>query len=274
MDLARAETLVSGLIGEERYANLGVRKKARRYLSPVLGRLYGSNLPQLARLYGTDKWGNHWYAQHYQRHFEALRRRPITILEIGIGGENKPGAGGASLKMWKRFFPKAAVFGVDLYDKSNLEEDRIRILQGDQSDAGFLRELVAQTGPLDIVVDDGSHRPEHIIATFEALFPEVKAGGFYAVEDLQTSYWPDFGGDPDVEAPHTSMNFLKRLADAVNWQEIPGREEGPYDRWVRGVHFYHNLAIVDKGENEEPATWTYTNRADRGPEADGEGAEG
>ena len=43
----------------------------------------GGDLPALAARFGTDKWGSHWYAQHYERHFAALRGRPLRVRSIG-----------------------------------------------------------------------------------------------------------------------------------------------------------------------------------------------
>ena len=62
------------------------------------------------------------------------------------------------------------------------------------SHQAFLTSVVDEIGPLDIIIDDGSHLNEHVIRTFEILFPLLNEGGIYAVEDLQTSYWPDHGG--------------------------------------------------------------------------------
>jgi hypothetical protein len=205
----------------------------------------------LARHFGTDKWGRHWYAPHYQRHLAPLRRRAITLLEIGVGGYQDPRAGGESLRMWKAWFPRARVFGLDLFDKSALQEDRIRIFQGSQDDPAVIERVVAETGPLDVVIDDGSHHNAHVRRTFELLFPHLREGGIYAVEDLQTSYWPRFGGSLDPEAPHTSMTAFKRLADGLNHAERIGHQPTFLDRNVRAVHFYHNLVFVERGPNDE-----------------------
>jgi hypothetical protein len=212
-----------------------------------------ADLVVLARQFGTDKWGRHWYARDYQHHFAPLRKRPLTLLEIGVGGYHELDKGGASLRMWKAYFPKARIFGLDLFDKRGLEEERIRIFQGSQDDARVIEGIVAETGPLDIVIDDGSHHNTHVRATFELLFPHVREGGIYVVEDLQTSYWPKFGGSLDVDAPSTSMAMFKRLADGLNHAERiePGYTPTFLDLNVRSVHFYHNMVFVYRGRNDE-----------------------
>ncbi|MFI6209903.1 class I SAM-dependent methyltransferase [Streptomyces sp. NPDC051041] len=116
------------------------------------------------------------------------------MLELGIGGFGDPALGGGSLRMWKRFFPRAVLYGVDLFDKTPLREQRIHTIQGDLPDAAFLTSLGDELGPFDMVIDDGSHNNTDVITAFWTLFPYVRNGGMYIVEDLQTSYWPGYGG--------------------------------------------------------------------------------
>jgi hypothetical protein len=155
--------------------------------------------------------------------------------------------------MWKEFFPHARIFGIDVHDKSGVEEERIRVFRGSQDDPAFLGRVVEATGPPDIVIDDGSHLNAHVIASFEALFPRLREGGIYAVEDTQTSYWPSYGGSRDLEASQTSMGFFKRIADGLNHAEWirPGYEPGFLDLNVASAHFYHNMVFVYRGRNDE-----------------------
>lgn len=79
--------------------------------------------------------------------------------------------------MWKKYFPFCDIYAIDIYDKSALQEKRIKIYQGNQTDEIFLMQVTIETGPLDIIIDDGSHINEHIIETFKMLFPALKDGG-------------------------------------------------------------------------------------------------
>lgn len=243
-------TLLGGLAAS--VANRGART-ARHWIARLR---WGGDLPALAAYFGTDKWGQHFYARHYQTHFAPLRHRPLRLLEIGIGGENAPGEGGASLRMWKAYFPRARILGLDLYDKRAHDEDRITTVMGSQADAAFLEKLSDSAGPFDIVIDDGSHVNGHVLQSFRALFPRLSANGLYVIEDLQTSYWSAFGGaHPGDTAAPTSMNLLKSLVDGLNHREYPAAAYEPsyLDRHVVAVHFYHNLAFVQKGVNDEPS---------------------
>ena len=230
------------------------RNALRPFFVEPMSFLFRRDLLKLASLSGTDKWGAHWYAAHYARHFQPLRRKKITLLEIGIGGYDQPEAGGGSLRMWRRYFPKGLIVGLDYYDKTPHAEKRIRIYQGDQSDEKLLRRIVAEIGRPDIVVDDGSHLNRHVLKTFEVLFPLLADDGIYAIEDVQSSYWPGAGGSSDdLLAAPTSMCLCKRLADGLNHAEFikPSYVPSYYDQHVTAVHFYHNLVFIQKGRNDE-----------------------
>lgn len=224
----------------------------------VYSLLYGNNLRRLAVAFGTDKEGSHFYARHYQHHFHHLRRNKLNLLEIGIGGYQKPKSGGESLRMWKAYFPKGNIFGIDIYDKTHHDEKRIKTFKGSQTDEEYLRRVVAEVGGIDIVIDDGSHYNDHVIKTFKILFPLLSDRGIYVIEDLQTSYWDEimgekWGGSNDRKAEHTSMSFLKSLVDGLNYEEFAVNEYVPtyFDKNIVSMHFYHNLAFIYKGANNE-----------------------
>jgi hypothetical protein len=223
----------------------------RRRMSSLAKIVYSDDLNRLASLYGTDKWGSHWYTQHYQRYFEPLRKRQLNLLEIGVGGEAMVDYGGASLRMWKRFFPKARIVGIDIYDKRHFSEPRIDVRICDQTDAQALRALSEEYGGFDIIIDDGSHINEHVIGTFRTLFPLLRPNGWYAIEDTQTSYWPSYGGGR--ERHDTLLNFFKGLTDGLNYAEYAGDGSTPgyFEKNIVEMAFFHNLVIVRKGANEE-----------------------
>jgi len=235
---------------------LSVKQRAlwKKRVARHLAILYSSNLCRLAQIYGSDKWGDHSYCPHYQRHFDPLRKKAITLLEIGIGGCDDPYEGGASLRLWKRYFSRGRIYGIDITDKSPHNENRIHTFKGDQSDENFLRRVIDEIGAPDIIVDDGSHFNKHVLKTFEVLFPLLGDNGIYVIEDTQTSYWPPFGGTSEnLDDAPTSMCMLKKLVDGLNHAEYirPGFIPSYYDKHIVAVHFYHNLVFVEKGLNDE-----------------------
>jgi demethylmacrocin O-methyltransferase len=86
------------------------------------------------------------------------------------------------------------------------------------------------------------------------LFPLLKDGGIYIVEDTQTSYWPSFGGDDkDPNNASTLLNFFKSLTDSLNHREYLPLNAIPsyFDQKIISMHFYHNMAFIYKGNNKE-----------------------
>lgn len=221
------------------------------------------DLTSLARYFGTDKWGPHRYAPHYERHFRRFKNDTFTLFEIGIGGYSRENLGGASLRMWKAFFPKAHIVGLDIEDKSFVEEPRIAAFRGSQTNEPLLRTIIGEAENLRIVIDDGSHRPEHIRQTFDVIFPLLPAGSLYAIEDTQTSYWPRYGGSLALDDPSTTMGLVKRLVDGLNYEEWED-EDNPAtaaDRNIIAIHCYHNLVILEKGPNNEGTRRGWRERA-------------
>lgn len=134
------------------------------------------DMVRLARHFGTDKWGAPLRAA-LRRSFPAVQERPVHPA----GDRHRwlqPGEAGRGLAAdVEGVLPRAEIFGLDLQDKSFVEEPRIRAYQGSQTNEALLRTIVGDAENLQIVVDDGSHRPEHIRRTFEVLFPFLPPGG-------------------------------------------------------------------------------------------------
>jgi hypothetical protein len=222
------------------------------------------------------KWNARTYAQRYERYFAPLRNLPLKILEIGIGGYDDPREGGDSLRAWKQYFPNAQLYGIDIVDKKALEQDRIKTFQGSQDDPAFLERVIAEIGKPDIIIDDGSHRNQHVIATFKLLYPQLEdEGGIYIVEDTHFSYvpdipngkqltgadtapsWAEYGGSLDLYDRRTMIAFFKRLADCLSYQDFfhPGYQPNYFDLHTVGVHFYRNQIFVLKGDNTAPGNF-------------------
>jgi hypothetical protein len=126
---------------------------------------------EIGKKTGTDKCSHHQYHFCYEAHFEWFRDAPINLLEIGVSS-------GASLRLWEEYFPSARIFGIDCEESCRKHaSNRSKIFIGSQEDPKFLRDVVAQTGALDIVIDDGSHMMKAQQTSFMELFPFVKIGG-------------------------------------------------------------------------------------------------
>lgn len=229
-----------------------IRNKA---IGVLVSLFWGRNLTKLAIFYNTDKWGEHHYIPYYKTHFSPFRYKKISLLEIGVGGYDRPDKGGNSLRMWKRYFPFGKIYSIDIYDKSPQEEKRIKIFKGSQIDHDFLDKVIDNIGnPLDIIIDDGSHINGHVIDSFQYLFPKLNHGGIYIIEDTQTSYWDDYSGDSNnLNNPNTTMNFFKKIPDCLNHNDFNIKDYVPnyFDKNIKSIHFYHNLIFIHKGLNND-----------------------
>jgi hypothetical protein len=217
-----------------------------RRVAAVAGPL-GADLDLLAALYGTDKFGAHEYTPVYRELMGAARRKPVRLLEIGVGGY-EGSLGGESLRMWASYFRRGRIFAIDLFDKTALSSGRVQVFQCSQVDAPRLSALAQAHGPFDFVIDDGSHENDHQIQTFRILWPFVKDGGAYVVEDVQTSYWPSYGGGPPGSAGYerSCMRWFKHLVDSVNLPEFLQPPLPGLDGSVGSIAFHHNLIVVRK----------------------------
>ena len=166
------------------------------------------SLEEIGRKHGTDKV-THGYLPHYERLFAPFRHDTFSLLEIGVRT-------GESVRMWHDYFPHARIVGLDieavrLPDEAELT--RYTFVQGSQDDPETLGRL-AQEHALRVIVDDGSHLWSHQIATFQALFPTLSAGGVYICEDIHTSFGgrrQRFRGD----AAESAAAYFLRLAEIV-----------------------------------------------------------
>lgn len=126
-------------------------------------------LHELAAAYGTDKL-QHGYLDFYAKH---LPDKPTKILEIGVKE-------GASIRMWRQYFPEAEIHGLDLFMEYPIPEiDGVIFHQGNQCDWLLLEQLRKEN--FDVIIDDGSHNSRDQLMTFFGLFN----GNPYFIEDLQ-----------------------------------------------------------------------------------------
>lgn len=199
-----------------------------------------------------DKWSH--YFPIYDFYFEKIQNQELRLLEIGVGL-------GGSLFTWQKYFPKALITGIDINpDCKKFEEDNIKVFIGDQADATFLKKVNEQTGPFDIVVDDGGHMMNQQLTSFKTLFPLLKDGGFYIIEDIHTSYWPRY-----FDGVAKTIDVLKGLIDGLNFWAmekidiiedgrakalIVKRERSYFDENILSIHFYNTLVLIEKGKNQ------------------------
>jgi hypothetical protein len=192
-----------------------------------------------------------------------LRDVPVALLEVGV---NK----GGSLLLWRDYFTRGEICGIDLYPPANLSDSsgRIRVFQGDQGDTAQMDAIASKASPsgFHIIIDDASHIGSLTAATFQTLFyKHLKPGGFYAIEDWGTGYWeswpdgsrpayydvPQFENEGNQFPSHQGgmVGFVKQLLDECGLRDILNPKFGvPGNRrsYIRSMHVSMGLVIVEK----------------------------
>lgn len=213
-----------------------------------------NRLQQLAAKHGTDKHGHHDYCRHYHEHFAQFQEAPITVLELGIGGYQFKDRGGEGLRMWSEYFKRGKIYGIDIHDKTGISlPPRTHIFKGGQDDGNFLLGVMSSINAPDIIIDDASHMNKLTINSFKHLFPWLKPGGYYVIEDIHSSWWNEHGFDGCTDSMNlnafTTINFCRWLINDLNEKNcppppfpIPARQ--PYE--IDAIHFYEKLVIIKK----------------------------
>jgi len=164
---------------------------------------------------------------------------PSRVLEIGV-------CGGGSLAIWRAMWPEADVIGVDnnlgqvpQWTRDHLESGgcgkpavlrHIDMPPAVTNPADLARRELQGLGEFDLIVDDGGHGPRAVFPGFEIMWPMLRPGGLYIVED----WIQDF-----LEPQKTSWFWLQRLIG--DWQADRGVEGSPYK-----VAFYRGLVAMQK----------------------------
>lgn len=191
-------------------------------------------LDELAIQYNADKSSKvHDYCRHYDPLF-VNHLQWKAILEFGVEDGN-------SLRMWADYAPWTKIIGVDKAPKvfqDDFNNKNIIIRVGRQEDLIFLNEYVSYFGPFDLIVDDASHRPTDQIFTFTVMWPHVAPGGFYAIEDLQTSFIPEYVGKNDPIYVFLSQKIYLHSSDLMGLQP----NQGDIDM----IYFANDLVIFRK----------------------------
>lgn len=160
--------------------------------------------------HGTDKSSlGHNYTPTYELFFKEMRESVFSLLEIGIDKD-------ASLKAWEEFFQYAVISGLDIVDCSQYASNRIKTFQGSQTDPKVLDYLMDELNPL-VIIDDGNHVSKDQIFTFEYMFPKLRSGGYYVIEDILCSFDSRWNQGANV------MDRIRQMVGEVQMNgNIPG----------------------------------------------------
>jgi len=164
-------------------------------------------LNNLSDGFPSDK-KEHGYLPYYSQHLPETCR---MMLEIGA-------AKGMSALIWDAFYNKEVdLHLLDLFlDENHVSTRWVRDhgwvpLMGDQSNITFLASIPYK---YQVIIDDGSHRADHMLISFKALFMNnTVQGATYFIEDAHCNkndfYWGGF-----VKSFHdTPLNMFRHLKE-------------------------------------------------------------
>lgn len=150
---------------------------------------------------GTDKQSNHNYGDAYEQLFFSYKDKEVKItgarteilperistrdqvklmMEVGV-------ADGSCLLAWHEVFPNATIVGVDIHHSDRAHGDRIEFHYADQREKAQL-EAAAAGRQFDLIVEDATHKLENTLLTLLYLWPFVKPGGLYVVEEFDNCH--------------------------------------------------------------------------------------
>ena len=180
-------------------------------------------LTKLGQHHGTDKAEGRMYTQKvYYPLMEHLKNEKVNILELGVGDK------GASHKMWRDFFPNGKITLFDPFfitapsitaTAEEMRDLNIKVVEGNQLDPDALSLLDPGQEKYDFIIDDASHMNDAAQISLGYLFPYLKSGGYYIIEDLVCAH--DRG---------------RRIDDVNRWLDGDDVDQ-------KKKKFYHNMDV-------------------------------
>eukprot|EP01035_Chromulina_nebulosa_P031429 gene31429-41909_t len=168
----------------------------------------GEYLEYLAFKFGTDKSkDDHKYTDLYGSIYHQGRFKVKNVLEVGV-------ASGQSIQVWHEFFPNANIYGIDIKIPDKVIENfkgmkRVQLYECDAGNAAEVQKYAAfGLESIDLLIEDGPHSLETNENFLEVLWPYVKPGGHYVIEDINTIFEPPLlEVGPDKLKPRTLEIF-------------------------------------------------------------------
>ena len=152
-----------------------------------------TELCELAKKYSSDKCPEikHNYTPLYYDMLKDKRESIKKVVEVGVGcletmSHCKNYQVGASLRMWRDFFPNAMIYGIDIRPDAQLQDDRIKTFQANEKDEEEMMEIMREIGyeDIDLFIDDGEHHSETQGILGNMMMPILKKDVIYIVEDV------------------------------------------------------------------------------------------
>lgn len=184
----------------------------------------------------------------FERYRNLIPGDVRQIVEVGIFE-------GGSIALLADLFPKAEIIGIDIRPQNNFVlqhieslgfSDRVKLHYGvSQADRAAIEQIISSAWgaePIDLVIDDASHIYDLSVTTFDILFPRVRTGGYYVIEDWGWAHWPGFAGDLVNSGSRALSSMVLELVMAT----------AGYGQAVSEVRAFSSMAFVKRGDGVVP----------------------
>jgi cephalosporin hydroxylase len=125
--------------------------------------------------YDTDKNTTHSYGMFYDIILSPFKDKEVNIFECGYYT-------GGSAHLFADYLPHANIRSIDINEAPEPTNPRIRF------DIISIKDLTPDyfnDFPVDIAIDDGSHKLEDQLQFVKLLYPAMRSGGIIVLEDIQ-----------------------------------------------------------------------------------------
>lgn len=221
-----------------------------KYLIYCLKQYRYNSLLQFANEEATDKgFPGHYYVRVYDFFMRSRLDSIGHFCEVGLLRssiqQNNPKNiyhEAPSLRMWRKYLPYAHLVGFDIQRFNKSKDKDCTIIQGDQSSRDDLQKIIDKYSEYDVIIDDALHASPHQQITLSFLFPHVKSGGVFFIEDLRSQ--PK--GFEREDVPKT-LELLRKFKETGVWLSplSTPEEKKVLEEQVREIHFFESLKSSD-----------------------------
>lgn len=159
----------------------------------------------------TDKNTTHAYVDLYEQLLSSKKESATSVLEVGIGDFGQKNGG--SIKLWRDYFTKATIYGLDILPASRvidelLTDPRVVLYTSINAyDDNFVKTTFVDKGmKFDFMLDDGPHTLKSMKDFIRLYSPLMKDDAILIIEDVQAFGWFE---ELSAEVPADLQKYVK-----------------------------------------------------------------
>jgi len=211
-----------------------------------MSNIFKNYMITLGSIYSIDRLKSNDFTYLYPMFLQNIYNlKDTSMIEIGMSP--------SSIRIWLELFKDIHLYSLDIYNE-NYESERVTSVCLDQSNKKDLSMFKKRNlKSVSLIIDDGSHIPEHQLLTFNEIFPILEVDGIYIIENIQTSYWTKRGlygytTQYGYKDPKSIVEIFKNIVDCVNMEFIKEPLLSPINHLenIGSITFGKNCIIITK----------------------------